>query len=166
MQTFIRRAMSSESSGMRDHMEHWRTTSLFYLDYRNIGQRSAAVFLQVFMHSYIRWVVAGAQCVRGRRLRCIVYHVVVHLFYLSTNLLVNCATDSNRKRAIAKALHLEGHTDFAPDVLGLSGLFGLKILFSDLLRSAPGNRHGEPIRPLCAMRMRVVGGCSTHSRGK
>ena len=69
-----------------------------------------------------------------------------------------------RKRAIAKTLHLEGHSDFAPDVLGLSGLFGLKILFSDVLRSAPGNRHVEPIHPLCAMRMRVVNGCSTHSR--
>ena len=96
-----------------------------------------------------------------------------------------------RKRAIAKALQLKGHSDFVPvdlayyqhflgflfeniafwevpriasrkpndtvpDVLGFSGLFGLKILFSDVLRSAPGNRHVEPIRPLCAMRMRVV----------
>ena len=55
--------------------------------------------------------------------------------------------EETRKRAIAKALHLEGHSDFAPDVLGFSGLFGLKILFSDVLRSAPGNRHVEPIRP-------------------
>jgi len=37
-----------------------------------------------------------------------------------------------RQRAIAKALHLEGHSDFAPDVVGFSGLFGLKILFSDV----------------------------------
>jgi len=71
-----------------------------------------------------------------------------------------------RKRAIAKALHLEGHSDFALDVLGFGGLFGLKIFFSDVLRSAPGNRHVEPIRPLCAVRMRVVRECSTHSRGK
>ena len=73
---------------------------------------------------------------------------------------------SNQARKSAIALHLEGHSDFAPDVLGLSGLFGLKILFSDVLRSGPGNRHVEPIRPLCAMCMRVVGGWSTHSRGK
>ena len=46
-----------------------------------------------------------------------------------------------RKRAIAKALHLEGHSDFAPDVLGFSGLFSLKILFSEVLRSAPGDRR-------------------------
>ena len=37
-----------------------------------------------------------------------------------------------------------------------SGLFGLKILFSDVLRSVPGNRHVELIHLLCAMRMRVV----------
>ena len=46
-----------------------------------------------------------------------------------------------RKRAIAKALHLEGHSDFAPDVVDFSGLFGLKILFSDVFRSAPGDRR-------------------------
>ena len=31
-----------------------------------------------------------------------------------------------------------------PDVLGFSGLFGLKILFSDVLRSPRGNSHVEP----------------------
>ena len=68
-----------------------------------------------------------------------------------------------------ESVQLQKHcisNDIAPDVLGFSGLFGLKILFSDVLRSAPGNRHVEPIHPLCTMRMRVVGGCSTHWRGK
>ena len=38
---------------------------------------------------------------------------------------------------------------------GFSGSFGLKILFSDVMQSAPGNGHVEPICPLSAMRMRL-----------
>ena len=68
-------------------------------------------------------------------------------------------SNQTRKRAIAKSIwHIIS-------ISGFFGLFGLKILFSDVLQSAPGNRHVEPIRPPCAMRVRVVGGCSTHSRG-
>ena len=44
-------------------------------------------------------------------------------------------TFETRKRAIAKALHLEGRTTSRQTFWVFSGLFGLKILFSDVLRN-------------------------------
>ena len=41
-----------------------------------------------------------------------------------------------RKRAIAKALHLEGHSDFALDILGFGGLFGENIVFRRFAKCA------------------------------
>ena len=47
----------------------------------------------------------------------------------------------NQKACNCKSIASRTPNDIAPDVLGFSGLFGLKILFLDVLRSAPSNRH-------------------------